>query len=122
MAMHNSDSTDKLESGSGFCLSSKTRIDDTGFGYTLSLLSGRYKIIILYWLSEYKAVMRFNELHRQIGNISHKTLSNTLKELQADEGADYPHGISADSTQSGVFTISARAFTRADYRGNVPLG
>lgn len=85
MAMSNSDSTDKLESGSGFCLSSKTRIDDTGFGYTLSLLSGRYKMIILYWLSEYKAVMRFNELHRQIGNISHKTLSNTLKELQADE-------------------------------------
>lgn len=70
---------------SNFCLSSETRIDETGFGYTLALLNGRYKMIILYWLSEYQSVMRFNELHRQIGNISHKTLSNTLKELQADE-------------------------------------
>ena len=53
-----------LPESSSFCLSSKTEIDETGFGYTLSLLSGRYKMIILYWLSEYKAVMRFNELHR----------------------------------------------------------
>ncbi|SUA58256.1 HTH-type transcriptional activator hxlR [Oligella ureolytica] len=73
-----------LPESSSFCLSSKIEIDETGFGYTLSLLSGRYKMIILYWLSEYKAVMRFNELRRQIGNISYKTLSNTLKELQAD--------------------------------------
>ncbi len=60
-------------------------IRDTGFGYTLSLISGKYKIIIIYWLTEYKAVMRFNELKRCIGTVSFKTLSNTLKELEKDK-------------------------------------
>lgn len=65
---------------------SPTGIDiyDTGFGYTLSLISGKYKMIIMYWLSEYKPVIRFNELKRCIGTISFKTLSTTLKEMEAD--------------------------------------
>lgn len=60
-------------------------IKDTGFGYTLSIIGGKYKMIIMYWLSEYKEVMRFNELKRSIGTISFKTLSTTLKELEADQ-------------------------------------
>lgn len=59
-------------------------IKDTGFGYTLSLIGGKYKMIILYWLNENQPVMRFNELKRCIGTISFKTLSNTLKELEKD--------------------------------------
>ncbi|KOS00752.1 HxlR family transcriptional regulator [Paenibacillus polymyxa] len=58
-------------------------LKDTGFGYTLSLISGKYKMIIIYWLSENK-VMRHNELKRSIGTISFKTLSIMLKELEAD--------------------------------------
>jgi len=58
-------------------------LKDTGFGYTLSLIGGKYKMIILYWLSENK-VVRFNELKRCIGIISFKTLSLMLKELEAD--------------------------------------
>jgi len=58
-------------------------INDTGFGYTMSLISGKYKLIILYWLSELK-VVRYNELKRYLGTISHKTLSLSLKELEAD--------------------------------------
>lgn len=57
---------------------------ETGFGYTLSLIGGKYKMIIMYWLSENK-VMRHNELKRRIGNISYKTLSVMLKELEADD-------------------------------------
>ena len=57
---------------------------DTGFGYTLSLIEGKYKMIIMYWLAEYKPVMRYSELKRSLGNISHKTLSSTLKEMEAD--------------------------------------
>ena len=34
---------------------------DTGFSYTLSLISGKYKMVILYCLMEYQPV-RFNEL------------------------------------------------------------
>ncbi len=60
-------------------------IKDTGFGYTLFIIGGKYKMIIMYWLYEYKPVMRFNELKRSIGTISYKTLSNTLKEMEVDQ-------------------------------------
>ncbi|MCI1946377.1 winged helix-turn-helix transcriptional regulator, partial [Clostridium luticellarii] len=43
------------------------------------------KMIILYWLAEYKPVIRYNELKRCIGTISHKTLSINLKELESDK-------------------------------------
>lgn len=59
-------------------------LEETDFGYTLSLISGKYKMIVMYWLNENKPVMRYNELKRRIGTISFKTLSNTLKELEQD--------------------------------------
>ena len=59
-------------------------LNDTGFGYTLSLINGKYKMIILYILMEFK-VVRFNEMKKYIGEISYKTLSSTLKELEADK-------------------------------------
>lgn len=65
------------------CVSTGVNINNTGFGYTMSLISGKYKMIILYWLSEYE-VIRYNELKRYIGTISHKTLSVSLKELESD--------------------------------------
>lgn len=34
--------------------------EDTGFSYTLSLISGKYKMVILYCLMEYQPV-RFKE-------------------------------------------------------------
>ena len=58
-------------------------IKDTGFGYTLGVIGGKYRMIILYWLAEH-GIMRYNELKRQIGTISHKTLSLALKDLEAD--------------------------------------
>lgn len=58
--------------------------EETGFSYTLSLISGKYKMIILYCLMEYQPV-RFNELQRYLGKISDKTLSQNLKELESDE-------------------------------------
>ena len=58
-------------------------LGDTGFHYTLSLISGKYKMIILYCLMEYTPV-RFNEMRRYIKTISDKTLSANLKELEAD--------------------------------------
>ena len=57
--------------------------ENTGFSYTLSLISGKYKMIILYCLMEYQPV-RFNELQRYLGKISDKTLSRNLKELEND--------------------------------------
>lgn len=57
--------------------------EDTGFSYTLSLISGKHKMVILYCLMEFEPV-RFNELRRYLNNISDKTLSNNLKSLEAD--------------------------------------
>lgn len=66
------------------CIEKGSKLDQTGFGYTMSLINGKYKLIILYWLAEY-GVIRYNELKRYIGTISHKTLSLSLKELEADD-------------------------------------
>lgn len=57
--------------------------EDTGFSYTLSLISGNHKMVILYCLMEFQ-VVRFNELKRYLKTISDKTLSTSLKELEAD--------------------------------------
>ena len=57
--------------------------EETGFSYTLSLISGKYKMIILYCLMEFETV-RFNELKRYLKTISDKTLSTNLKELEKD--------------------------------------
>ncbi|MNZ85376.1 putative HTH-type transcriptional regulator YybR [compost metagenome] len=58
-------------------------IKDTPFGYTLSVIGGKWKMVIIYLLAENQAV-RFNDLKRQIGAITYKTLSSQLKELEAD--------------------------------------
>ena len=58
--------------------------DSTGYSYTLSLIAGKYKPIILYCLMEYEPV-RFNEMHRYLKKIADKTLSQNLKELEADD-------------------------------------
>lgn len=60
-----------------------SNIKDTGFAYSLNLIAGKYKLIILYFLAEYKSV-RFNQLKRYVGDISDKTLSVNLKELAND--------------------------------------
>ena len=57
--------------------------EDTGFAYTLSLISGKHKMVILYCLMEFETV-RFNELKRYLKTISDKTLSTNLKELETD--------------------------------------
>ena len=61
----------------------KANFEDTGFSYTLSLINGKYKMVILYCLMEF-GVVRYSELKRYICSISHKTLSLSLKELEKD--------------------------------------
>ena len=59
------------------------RFSDTGYSYTLSLIAGKYKPVILYCLMEYEPV-RFNEMQRYLGRVADKTLSQNLKELERD--------------------------------------
>lgn len=61
----------------------RASLGETGFSYTLSLISGKYKMVILYTLMEF-GVVRFNEMKKYIQTISYKTLSLSLKELEAD--------------------------------------
>lgn len=50
---------------------------------TLKMIGGKYKPIILEWLIE-NGVQRFGELKRYLGNISTRSLTNQLRELEAD--------------------------------------
>lgn len=58
-------------------------LTDTPYGYTLSMIGGKWRLVILYWLVEYGTV-RYNALKRMIGQITYKTLSVQLKGLVAD--------------------------------------
>ena len=59
------------------------RVEDTPFGYTLSVIGGKWKMVIMFVLVEHD-VMRYSELKRAIPGITHKMLSAQLKELEAD--------------------------------------
>lgn len=65
------------------CCIQNAVLENTGFSYTLSLINGKYKMTILYTLMEFGNV-RFNEMKNYIRTISYKTLSASLKELEAD--------------------------------------
>lgn len=65
------------------CCIKDAKLEDTGFHYTMSLIQGKYKMFILYALMDFQ-VVRFNELKKYIRTISFKTLSSSLKELEAD--------------------------------------
>lgn len=54
------------------------------FEYTLSIIGGKWKMIIMFWLSK-KKIMRYGELKKSIKGITHKMLSNQLKELENDK-------------------------------------
>lgn len=59
-------------------------LENSGFYYTLSPISGKYKMAVLYTLTIFE-VVRFNELQRFIKTTSCKTLSATLKELEKEQ-------------------------------------
>lgn len=58
--------------------------EDTGLAYTLKLIKDKYKAQVLYTLMEF-GVVRYGAMKRYIGEISHKMLAGTLKELEADD-------------------------------------
>jgi DNA-binding HxlR family transcriptional regulator len=49
---------------------------------TLAVIGGRWKVLILQQLLE--GVKRFNELRRAMAGITHKTLTQQLREMEAD--------------------------------------
>ena len=59
-------------------------INSEPFEYTLSIIGGKWKMIIMFWLSRCK-VMRYGELKKSIKGITHKMLSSQLKDLEAND-------------------------------------
>ncbi|MDD0824037.1 helix-turn-helix domain-containing protein [Mannheimia sp. AT1] len=58
--------------------------EETFFNYTLSIISGKWKLLIIYVLFHHQ-IVRYNELRRLLGGeITFRMLSNTLKEMEAD--------------------------------------
>ncbi len=53
------------------------------FAYAISLIEGKWKMHILFWLWK-KETMRYGELRKALESVSHKMLSNQLKELESD--------------------------------------
>lgn len=54
------------------------------FDATLQQIQGKWKIVILYELKE-SGVVRFNELSRHIEDVSNKTLTAQLRELEESD-------------------------------------
>lgn len=48
-----------------------------------SIISGKWKILILWYISFYKK-QRFNELQKRLDGITHSTLTKQLRELEED--------------------------------------
>lgn len=53
------------------------------FAYAISLIDGKWKMHILFWLWKME-VLRYSEIKKNLGNVTHKMLSNKLKELEHD--------------------------------------
>lgn len=56
---------------------------DCPVAYTLAVLEGKWKLMCIHVLSE-DGVLRYGELKRRLQGITHKMLSQHLKELEAD--------------------------------------
>lgn len=46
------------------------------------LIDGRWKLMVIYYLMQ--GERRFNQLQRELGQITHRTLAQQLRELEAD--------------------------------------
>lgn len=63
------------------------KIEDYGFEHIekiLMMISGKWKIQIIYHLGRNEN-LRYGELKRNLADISHKTLSQQLKDLEQDD-------------------------------------
>ena len=48
----------------------------------LDFLAGKWRPMIVFWLLD--GPLRFNELQRRLGGVTHRTLSRTLKEMESE--------------------------------------
>lgn len=81
-------------------------ITHTGFHYTMSLIKRKYKLGIIYCLMM-NGPTRYNELKRRLEAATFRSLTNSLKELEADglisrkEYSQIPPKVEYDLTEKG---------------------
>jgi len=56
------------------------KIYQCSFEFALDMVSGKWKSLVLYYLSE--ETLRYSEIHRKINGITQKMLTQTLRELE----------------------------------------
>lgn len=61
-------------------MTEKIEVNSEPFEYTLSIFSGKWKMVIMFWLWKCR-IMRYGELKKSVKGITHKMLSSQLKEL-----------------------------------------
>lgn len=61
-----------------------SQIDSKPFTYTMSLIDGKWKMHILFWLWKMD-ILRYGELKKALEGITHKMLSTQLKELEKEQ-------------------------------------
>lgn len=59
------------------------QIDIVPFNYAVSLIGGKWKMQILFWLW-HNDTLRYSDLKRLLNGVTHKMLSAKLKELEHD--------------------------------------
>ena len=62
---------------------SQRPLNEKPFLYAMSLIEGKWKLHILFWLCR-EGTLRYGELKRALPGITHKMLSAQLKELERD--------------------------------------
>lgn len=72
----------------GSFVTEEIHVDDKGklkcsIDYTLNKVGGKWKLVIL-WHVTFDGTQRYNELRRLLPGITHKMLSQQLKELEQD--------------------------------------
>lgn len=60
------------------------KVNPIPFEYAISLIGGKWKLNILFWLWK-REIMRYGEIKKAINGITHKMLSHKLKELECDD-------------------------------------
>jgi DNA-binding HxlR family transcriptional regulator len=61
-----------------------SKYNDCPINYTLSIIGGKWKLVILALIARDK-VVRYGELKNSLFSIAHKTLSQQLKELEESD-------------------------------------
>ena len=70
--------------GENYCMQHICRTKEAPFLRTLAIINGKWKFRILYELA-CETTLRYGELKRNLAPITHKMLSDQLKDLAADD-------------------------------------